>query len=255
MLNYGAEKVIIATGASWNTDGTNALTHEPIPGVDASRPDQVTPEQIFRGEKKIGKRVVILNSDTYFMAPSLAERLATQGHEVTVISGVDLGHYMHFSLEYPNMRRRLIELNVEIIGEASASRVEEGRIEYYDVWAEGSRREYRGPGKLPRDENKSHRWLEFDTLVLVTGRHSNNSLFREVKARQGEWETHGIKGVYVIGDAWAPKLIADSTFDGHRIAREIEEADPQHPLPYKREVISWGTAYQPGGEYKLEWKL
>jgi len=255
VLNYGAEKVIIATGASWNTDGTNALTHEPIPGVDASRPDQVTPEQIFRGEKKIGKRVVILNSDTYFMAPSLAERLATQGHEVTVISGVDLGHYMHFSLEYPNMRRRLIELNVEIIGEAWASRVEEGRIEYYDVWAEGSRREYRGPGKLPRDENKSHRWLEFDTLVLVTGRHSNNSLFREVKARQGEWETHGIKGVYVIGDAWAPKLIADSTFDGHRIAREIEEADPQHPLPYKREVISWGTAYQPGGEYKLEWKL
>ena len=255
VLGYGAEKVIIATGSSWNTDGVNCLTHDPVPGVDAARPNQVTPEQIFRGEKKIGKRVVILNADTYFMGPSLAEMLAVQGHEVTVISGVDFGHYMHFTLEYPNLRRRLIELNINIIGEAWASRVEEGRIEYYDIWAEGSKREYRGPGKLPRNENHSHKWLEFDTLVLVTGRHSDDSLFRELKARQGEWAKNDIKGVYVIGDAWAPKLMADATFDGHRIGREIEEKDPQSPLPYKREVSVWGTAYEPGGEYKQEWRV
>ncbi len=91
--------------------------------------------------------------------------------------------------------------------------------------------------------------------MLTTGRHSDDALFREVKARQNEWQDHGIKGVYVIGDAWAPKIMADATFDGHRIAREIEDQDPQYPLPYKREVISWGTAYQPGGEYRHEWRL
>jgi len=46
MTYYGAEKVVIATGSSWNTDGTNCLTHEPIPGADASQPDQLTPEQV-----------------------------------------------------------------------------------------------------------------------------------------------------------------------------------------------------------------
>jgi len=33
---------------------------------------------------------------------------------------------------------------------------------------------------------------------------------------------------------------------GHRLSREIEEADPQYPLPYKREVAVWGTPRMPG---------
>jgi NADH:flavin oxidoreductase / NADH oxidase family len=57
----------------------------------------------------IGKRVVILNTDTYFMAPSLAEKLAAARHEVTIVTGVHLANYMHFTLEYPNMMRRLHE--------------------------------------------------------------------------------------------------------------------------------------------------
>ena len=76
ILEYGSDKVIVATGSSWNTDGTNGLTHDPIPGIDASLPYILTPEQVIEGKKKIGKRVVILNADTYFMAPSLAEKLA-----------------------------------------------------------------------------------------------------------------------------------------------------------------------------------
>ncbi len=60
----------------------------------------------------------------------------------------------------------------------------------------------------------------------MTGRSSDDEIYRGLKARKSEWAEKGIKGVYVIGDAWAPKLIADATFDGHRIAREIEEDDP-----------------------------
>src|SRR5688500_496572 len=75
-LEYGAEKIVVATGASWNTDGTNPLTHEPIPGADADQADQVTPEQIFAGNKEIGKKVIILSADTYYMTPSLAQKLA-----------------------------------------------------------------------------------------------------------------------------------------------------------------------------------
>lgn len=255
VLQYGAEKVVIATGSSWNTDGTNCLSHDPIPGADASLPDQLTPEQVLAGKKPIGKRVVILNADTYFMAPSLAEKLATAGHEVTVVSGVHLANYMHFTLEYPNMMRRLHELGINELGDHFCSRIEKGRLEIYNIWGDGSRRTYKGPGLLPRDENKTHRWLEFDSLVLVTGRHSDNALFKELKEREAEWEENGIKGVYLIGDAEAPRLIADATFTGHRLAREIEEADPQYPLPYKREVSAWGTPYIPGDDPKIVYKV
>lgn len=255
VLQYGADKVIIATGSSWNTDGTNCLTHEPIPGADTSLPDQLTPEQVMEGKKKIGKRVVILNADTYFMAPSLAEKLATDGHEVTVVSGVHLANYMHFTLEYPNLMRRLHELNVEELGDHFCSRIEPGRLEVYNIWGDGSRRTYRGPGVSPRDANTTHRWLEFDSLILVTGRHSECTLWNELKARESEWAENDIKGIYLIGDAEAPRLIADATFTGHRVAREIEEANPQQALPYKRETIAWGTPHMPGGNFKIEYKV
>ncbi len=255
VLQYGADKVIIATGASWNTDGTNCLTHEPIPGADASLPDQLTPEQVMEGKKKIGKRVVILNADTYFMAPSLAEKLATDGHEVTIVSGVHLANYMHFTLEYPNMMRRLHELHVEELGDHFCSRIEPGRLEIYNIWGDGSRRTYRGPGVSPRDANTTHRWLEFDSLILVTGRHSECTLWNELKAREAEWAENDIKGIYLIGDAEAPRLIADATFTGHRVAREIEEANPQIAIPYKRETIAWGTPHMPGGNFKIEYKV
>jgi len=255
VLQYGADKVIIATGAKWNTDGTNCLTHEAIPGADASLPDQLTPEQVMEGKKKIGKRVVILNADTYFMAPSLAEKLAADGHEVTIVSGVHLANYMHFTLEYPNMMRRLHELHVEELGDHFCSRIEPGRLEIYNVWGDGSRRTYRGPGVSPRDANTTHRWLEFDSLVLVTGRHSECTLWNELKARESEWAENDIKGIYLIGDAEAPRLIADATFTGHRVAREIEEANPQIAIPYKRETIAWGTPHMPGGNYKIEYKV
>jgi dimethylamine/trimethylamine dehydrogenase len=255
VLEYGAEKVIIATGSSWNTDGNNCLSHEAIPGADASLADQLTPEQVFAGKKAIGKRVVILNADSYFMAPSLAEKLALEGHEVTIVSGVHLAKYMEFTLEYPNMMRRLHELKVEEIGSHFCSRIEPGRMEIYNQYGDGSKRSYRGPGVPPRDANETHHWIEYDSLVLVTGRHSECELFNELKARESEWAENDIKGIYLIGDAEAPRLIADATFSGHRVARELEEANPQFALPYKREVATWGAPHMPGGEFKIEYKV
>ena len=253
-LEYGADKIVIATGSSWNSDGTNALLHDPVQGIDASLPTHVTPEQIFAGSKEIGKKVVILNCDPYYMAPSLAQLLAEKGHEVTILTGVGLGNYMEFTLEAPNMHRMLHELNVEVVGDVWASTAEANRIQTYPIFGDGYRREYMGPGKLPRRENTHFDWHEFDTLVLVTGRHSDCDLYDGLKARKDEWADNDIKGVYLIGDAWAPKLMADATFEGHRLAREIESDDPQHPKPYIREVAVWGVPHMPGGKFEIKYE-
>ena len=122
VLDYGAEKVVIATGSTGH--GRHEL---PDARSDSrrrcSQPDQLTPEQVLAGKKPIGKRVLILNADTYFMAPSLAEKLSAAGHEVTIVSGVHLANYMHFTLEYPNMMRRLHEFHVNELDNAFASQI------------------------------------------------------------------------------------------------------------------------------------
>jgi dimethylamine/trimethylamine dehydrogenase len=150
--------------------------------------------------------------------------------------------------------RRLHELHIKELHNTFCSKIESGRLEIYDIWGDGSKRSYRGPGKPPREPNKTQRWLDFDSLVLVTGRHSNDTLFRELKAAQSKWAENGVKEVYVIGDAEAPRLIADATFTGHRLAREIEEKNAQQPKAYKREVAVWGVSHMPGGNPELEYK-
>jgi len=209
---------------------------------------------VLEGKKPIGKRVVILNADTYFMAPSLAEKLALAGHEVTIVTGVHLANYMHFTLEYPNMMRRLHELHVKELAHTFCSRVEGKRLEVYDVYGEGSKRSYRGLGVPPRDENRTHRWVDFDSLVLVTGRHSDDALYRELQAMKAKWAENGVKAVYLIGDAEAPRLIADATFSGQRLAREIEEPNAQFPKPYRREVAVWGVSHMPEGKTQVEYQ-
>ena len=46
----------------------------------------------------------------------------------------------------------------------------------------------------------------------------------------------------MIGDAAAPRMIVDSIFDGHRLAREIDSPNPAMPLPFIRERRLWGEA-------------
>src|SRR4029077_18537595 len=123
------------------------------------------------------------------------------------------------------------------------SRIEPKRLEIYDVYGEGSRRSYRGPGVAPRDDTRPQRWLEFDSLVLVTGRHSNDSLHRELRDSKAKWAENGVKAIYLLGDPAAPRLIAAATFCGPRLAREIEEPNAQFPKPYRREVAVWGVAH------------
>jgi len=255
VLNYGASRVVIATGASWSPIGLNHRTQKLIPGADASLPHILTPEQVFEGKKPVGKKVMIINYDPYYMAPSLAEKFAREGHEVTIASVCGVGAYMDYTLESANLHRMLHELGITILGDTGCSRIEEGRVELFDIWGEGYKRQYKGTGELPRARNESMQWHECDTVILVTSRRSNDTLFRELKARKDEWEKNGIDNVFVIGDAEAPRIIADATFDGHRLAREIEDESPQHQKPFKREQKIWGVAYNPGENPDLEWRL
>jgi dimethylamine/trimethylamine dehydrogenase len=223
IAEYGAEIVVIATGAYWATDGLNGCTHDTIPGADARRAWCLTPEQIMvEGKQPPGNRVVIVDNDGYFMGVSLAERLALEGRQVTLMT--HLGHiapYMHFTLEAPNQHRKLHKLGVDIVTYHMPSRIEQGVVVATHVY----------------DEDGHEKTWECDGVVLVTQRRSNEALYRELKDQWGldRLRAEGIQALYRIGDCEAPRLVADCVFSGHRLAREIDSPNPEVPLPYKRE--------------------
>lgn len=226
VLDYGAEIVIIATGCHYATDGLNAATHEPIEGADASLDWQLTPDQVVSGAKEIGKRVLVLENEAYFMGASVAQKLAGEGHEVQLVTQAgDIANYMEYTLEAPMLHRDLHRLNVGIHTYTMLDKIEPGVCHAYNVW------------------NPAHKeQFEVDTVVLCTARMSDDELYRQLKSDPDRLQQEGIEAVYVIGDASAPRMIVDSIFDGHRLAREIDSPHPEMPLPFIRERRLWGES-------------
>jgi len=177
---------------------------------------------MVEGKQPPGERVVIVDNDGYFMGVSLAEKLALDGKKVTLMT--PMGHiapYMHFTLEAPNMHRKLHKLGVEIVTYHMPTKIEAGGVTAAHVY----------------DDDGHERTWEADATVLVTQRRSNEALFRELKDVVGleALSAEGVGALYRIGDCEAPRLIADAVFSGHRLAREIDTDNPAVPLPFKRE--------------------
>lgn len=123
------------------------------------------------------------------------------------------------------LHRDLHRLGVDIRTYTMVDSIEPGACTLYNVW----------------DDRHKDR-VEVDTVVLCTQRLSNDELYRELKADRAALEREGIEGLYIIGDASAPRMIVDSVFDGHRLAREIDSDNPAMPLPFIRERRLWGDA-------------
>ena len=227
--DYGADLVVVATGSRWVDDGFNGTTHESIPGADAARVDVLTPEQlIVEGKPASGDRVLVYDTDGYFMGASLAEKLARDGKRVTLVTPfAELAPYMVYTLENHRQSRLLHELGVEIVAHHVVDRIEPGLVTGYRVYA----------------EHQPVRWPA-DSVILVTMRRSDDALYRALEADPEALEAAGIRGLYRIGDCVVPRLVADAVFDGHRLAREIDEPDPAVPLPFIRErrVLGWTDA-------------
>jgi dimethylamine/trimethylamine dehydrogenase len=220
VAEYGAELVVVATGSHWATDGVDPTTHEPIPGAEASLPYVFTPEQVMAAPADVpGNDVVVYDTDGYFMGVGIAERLASQGKRVALITPLaTVAPYTEYTGEASFIYRKLYALGVQMLTDRTLTRVSgEGvQLEHH----------YDGVGEVD---------VAADATVLVTQRHSDDALYRQLIANPERLEAEGIDGVYRVGDCLVPRLIKDSIFDGHRLAREIDSDDPAQPLPYLRE--------------------
>jgi dimethylamine/trimethylamine dehydrogenase len=220
VLTYGAELVVVATGSRWATDGMGAATHRPVDGADPSLPWVLTPEQlIVEGKRSPGDHVLVYDTDGYFMGATLAEKLARDGHRVTVVTSFsEVGPYMDYTGERIYMERTLHQLGVEIVTSHVLDRITPDGAEGHHTVV-GERRS---------------EWAA-DATMLVTQRRSADDLYHNLCANRERAADEGIEGIYRVGDCHVPLMVLDAVFSGHRLAREIDSDDPSAPLPFIRE--------------------
>ncbi len=250
LIAYGAEKIVLATGAAWAMDGQGPVGFDAIPGVDARSQRFATPEQVMAG-KALGHRVLVLDGEGYFMGVSLAERLADAGHEVSFITQFPVvAPYTDTSHEAANLRRMLHGKGVQSIPAHWVQAVEERAgglaVTFFDIYRDDWRREnVSEKGVRPRRKGTATKAMEVDAVVLATSRRSRTALFSALMARKSEWAQNGIATVVRAGDCMAPRYLADAVFDGHRVGREMESPDPERPLSIIRERRIWGQPAYP----------
>jgi dimethylamine/trimethylamine dehydrogenase len=240
VLQYGADRVVIATGSHWCADGRGA-NYGPIAGADASLPHVLTPTQVMQGKPVAGQRVLILDGDGHFLGLALAELMANQGKQVTyVCDASDVSEYGVFTMESGNNKRMMFEKRIKSYCNHWVDRIEPGRVRLSYLYKFGP--DLIGPstGSVPRKDNGGEFDLPIDAVILVTSRFSDIRLWQELKARKAEWAANDIQDVFRIGDCKAPTQLNQALWDAHRLAREFDSPHPAYPLPWIRERQLWG---------------
>jgi len=185
VLALRPDAVIIATGA------TQRLPD--IPGVKL--PHVTTTVDVLMGRTAPGRRVVIVDEEGYFAAPSTADFLAERGAQVTIVCryfmiGEDIDEGTRSDL-YARLFSRGVTLQpmtraIEILPQGVRTR-------HTFSNAEGT--------------------VEADSVVIAFGGKANDALSRELDGK--------VADLKVIGDAYSPRRVHDAILDGTRVARTL----------------------------------
>jgi dimethylamine/trimethylamine dehydrogenase len=242
VLEYGAEQVVIATGSTWSPDGLTGSSSLAVPGLDASRPDVFTPEQVLRNVDEVhGNNVVILDGDGHFMGFAMAELMAARGKSVTIVTNMpEVSPHANYTGEMADVKRAMRAAGIAQVTDSWVREFDRGIARLRYLYADDSALSEVAQGRWGRREGDETVEIPCDALILVTGREPNDSLYHGLKGARDRWEAAGIDAVYRIGDAVHPRHAMDAVFDGHRLGREFDSANPQQPLPFIRERQLWG---------------
>ncbi|OYU17251.1 MAG: NADH:flavin oxidoreductase [Rhodobacteraceae bacterium PARR1] len=218
VLAMGAEHVAIATGASWRRDAVARFHLHPIP-TDAAMP-VFTPDDLMAGQGPSGGRVTLYDDDHFYMGSVMAEVLVARGCTVDFVTpAAKVAEWTDNTLEQGTIMRRLLSLGVRVHLNKTPDHITGDAVALACTWT----------GTLTT--------LPADAVVMVTSRTPHDGLFHDLRARQAEWETAGIKTIRLIGDAAAPGPIAWATYAGRRFAEELDTEDSRGDTPsFRREV-------------------
>jgi dimethylamine/trimethylamine dehydrogenase len=206
ILTYDFTHVAVATGSTWRSDGVGVWHHAPV------FTDAFAVDALLAGERPAGKRVTVFDDDHYYLGGVLAERLAKDGHDVTLVTPeARVSAWTVNTMEQARIHRRLVEAGVVLVLNTTVLSHADGAAVLADTYT-----------------GREHS-IASDALVSVTCRTPNDGLAAALSGRIA---------VQAVGDAWNPGIIADAVFDGRRYAEEFD-APPLDPgaTPFLREII------------------
>ena len=205
IVDFGADHVVLATGSSWRRDGIGAVQEDA-----AKFPNALTPDDVFKGAVISGP-VVIFDDDNYFMGGALAEKLRQAGHDVTLVTPMaTASSWTALTDEQFFVQKRLLEQGIKL------------------VLLHGLKSQGPHEARLACVYTEREMVVPCETLVLVTGRIADDSLFTELDGRHP---------VTRVGDCLAPSSIADAVYSGHRFAREFGDNSAGAVLKRERPLI------------------
>ena len=216
VIEFGADHVAIATGATWRRDGYGRHLTVPVPGTGAAH--VLTPDDILAGRRPPGPKVLLFDDDHYYMASVIAELLSSEGYEVGIATPLPrIAAWMVHTLEHGANQKRLHEARVALLPNTVLLAVEADRV-------------------LLRDTLHQHEFERAaDGVVMVTARLPEDGLFHELQSALAAASDPGIRSLRRVGDCFAPGIIATAVYEGHRYARELgAETDPCD-VPFRRE--------------------
>ncbi len=215
ILSYDFDHVALATGSLWRDDGVGRWHTRPLEltGVEC-----LTPDELMSGTRPAGTRVVLYDDDHYYLGGVLAEQLARDGHDVTIVTPeARVSEWTVNTMEQHRIQRRLLELGVTVLASHTVASAAGGAVRAACVYTDQERE------------------LPCDSLVLVTCRLPVDELATELESA-----LDGKSGptIRLIGDAWSPGTIAAAVWDGHRYAEELDDPPSQDEPPFLREVVA-----------------
>ncbi len=221
VLDTGANRIVIATGSHWRRDGVARYHRTPIADLDHLA--TFTPDDVMDG-KAIGGPVIVYDDDHYYMGGVIAEKLRALGLDVTLVTPAPIASaWTVNTLEQPKIQRTLLEMGVRIHANQALVAFAGGRA------------------MLACGFTGNTREVAAQSVVMVTARLQNDSLYEDLLARFDKWSPAGIKTVECIGDVLAPGTLAAAVFSGHRYAREIDSEPSHDKVPFLRENVQLGS--------------
>ncbi len=198
ITDLNPDHVVLATGSNWRRDGVGVVGMTP-----GDYPGALTPDDIFAGVKVTGP-VLIYDDEHYFMGGALAEKLARDGHKVTIATPYpQVSGWTIYTDEQGFIQDRLLLLGVKILPQHLLTAQTPDTARLTDAAGQ------------PHD-------TPCKTLILTTGRLPNDALWQALHHRPNTTR---------IGDCLTPSSIADAVYSAHRYARLLGEPD----LPPRRE--------------------
>jgi dimethylamine/trimethylamine dehydrogenase len=204
IFELAPDVLLLATGSHWRRDGVGTLGEGAATFAESCA--VLTPDDIFAG-RPTGARVLIYDDEHYFMGGGLAERFLRAGSKVTLVSpGPKVSAWCELTDEQYFVQKTLLEMGLDWLPDHRLVHGGRAQASFACIYTGRERR------------------LDFDSLVLVTGRLPNRRLYDDLCRDPHAATAAGIALVERIGDCLVPSSIADAVYGGHRSARAVDSA-------------------------------